>query len=123
MKQPQQQQQQRRQQPNDGTSELPRQEQQEQKQQNEWNRLEDEYQQLSIQQRQMEEWLQDLKREEMALQQAMDHVVTIITASSSTGPSLPSRKPSHQQAIDRLAEALLADYDDDDDDDDDDSDE
>ncbi len=79
-----------------------------------WNVLDHEYRQLTAQQERLEGWLQDLKQEEEALQQALNQVAAASDADT-------QRKPLHQQAIDRLTEALLNDDDDDDDDDTDDS--
>jgi hypothetical protein len=77
-----------------------------------WNELDHEYRQLTTQQERLEWWLQDLKQEEEALQQALNQVAAASDADT-------QRKPLHQQAIDRLTEALMNDDDDNDDDGDD----
>lgn len=68
-----------------------------------------EYQQLSKQQAQLEEWIQQLEEEEEALKLALDQATAI------------PQKPQHQRAIERLEQALLNDSDSSSDDDDDDT--
>jgi predicted RNase H-like nuclease (RuvC/YqgF family) len=85
--------------------------------QQEWHDLDLDYRRLTVEQEKLQNWLEDLKTEEVALQEALDQVESA-ARTDATGQSR-RQKPSHEQAIDRLAQALFQDDEDDDDDSDD----
>ena len=85
--------------------------------QQEWHDLELDYRRLTVEQEKLQNWLKELKTEEVALQEALDQVESA-ARTDATGQSR-RQKPSHEQAIDRLAQALFQDDEDDDDDSDD----
>lgn len=91
---------------------------QKQELQQEWHDLELDYCRLTVEQEKLQNWLEDLKTEEVALQEALDQLESAAARTDASGQSRRP-KPSHEQAIDRLAQALFQEDEDDDDDSDD----
>ena len=87
-----------------------------QQRQQQWHDLDQDYRRLTVEYERLQNWLGELKTEEVALKEALDQVESAARIDA-VGQS--RQKPSHQQAIDRLAQALLQDDDDDDSDSDD----
>ena len=79
--------------------------------QQQWHDLDQDYRRLTVEYERLQNWLGELKTEEVALKEALDQVESAARIDA-VGQS--RQKPSHQQAIDRLAQALLQDDDDDD---------